>query len=85
MFGPVSSGYPGKYAFYGFAIVVAGLYGVVLVRFFKLRKPLLKEASVSLNRDSLKDASLGQVIVFGMVCALLIVIALWSIYAHRPY
>jgi len=85
MFGPVSAGYPGKYAFYGFALFVAGLYGVVLVRFFKLKKPLLREASVSINKDSLKDASLGQVIGLGIFCLLLICIALWSIYLHRPY
>jgi formate/nitrite transporter FocA (FNT family) len=85
MFGPGSSGYPGKYAFYCFAVFVAGLYGVVLVHFFKLKKPFLRETSVSLYKDSLKDASFGQVIVFGIVCLLLIGIALWSIYAHRPF
>ncbi len=82
MLGPISSGYPGKYAFYGVAAFVASLYGVVLVRFFKPKKPLLREARVTLKKDSLKDDSLIQVIGFGIVCLFLIGIALWSIYTH---
>jgi hypothetical protein len=55
MIGPVSSGYPGKYPFYGFAIFVACLHGVELVHFYKKRKSISKEVSTRSKETILKE------------------------------
>jgi len=85
MFGPVSGGYPGKYVCFGFVVFLAGLYGVVWQRSFKLRKPPGLHSSITFSKDSLKDPSLSQVIGFGIVFSFLIGMTLWNIYVHRPY
>jgi formate/nitrite transporter FocA (FNT family) len=85
LIGPVSSGYPGKYPFYGFVIFVACLYGAELVHFYKKRKNISKKVSTRSKEAILKEVSVGEILFLGVFCALLIGIALWNIYTHRPY
>jgi hypothetical protein len=85
MQGPVSSGYPGKYAWICAVIFVACLYGVEVRRFLKYRKRLSTNTPIRDKEAFLKALSGGQLAVFGVFSGFIIIVASWSIYTHWPY
>lgn len=84
MLGPVSAGYPGKYVWFGFAACVVGLYGAAIVHL--LRQPnAVRNPQRGIRKDEhIRHVSLGQLFGLGVICALLIGAALWSVYLHWP-
>jgi hypothetical protein len=85
VFGPVSAGYPGKWTFYAFIAAVTAIYGTVVVRFLRQKRVHAGEASETTKNKPSREVSSSQILAFGILCLILIVIALWSIHVHRPF
>lgn len=83
MFGPVSSGYPGKYPLFASAAFVVGLYVFAIIR-FRRRKRVRPEDRTIHKEDYLKQESLIQILGFGGFCAFLLGVFVWEIYRHWP-
>jgi hypothetical protein len=84
MFGPVSAGYPGKWTMYAFIVAVSAIYGTAIVHFYRQKRPFVGEASESISNKPSREVSRGQIVGFGIICLVLIGIALWTIHLHRP-
>jgi len=83
MFGPVSSGYPGKYSLLGVIAFVLGLFVFAVIRFRSLRC-VRSEGTTIRREDVFKQQSLSQILGLGVSCALLVGVCLLEIYRHWP-
>ena len=83
MFGPVSSGYPGKYPLFAFTAFVVGFYVFAIIRFRRLKEVRLEDRTIH-KEDFLKQESLIQILGLGVFCAFFIGVFVWEIYRHWP-
>jgi hypothetical protein len=83
MFGPVSSGYPGKYPLFAATAFVMGLYIFAIIRFRGLKRVRFEDRIIH-KEDFLKQESLIQILGLGAFCAFLVGVFLWEVYRHWP-
>lgn len=84
MLGPVSAGYPGKYAYMCAIIFAVFIYGIELKRFFKNRTAHPADNSTKDKATFFETPSISELIVLGLFFAFFIVVAFWSMEAHWP-
>ena len=85
MFGPISSGYPGKYVWFCVAIFASGLYGLQVKQFLKSRKTVSTNTSTKDKKAILETHTASQLAGFGIFCGFFVIVALWDIYKHWPH
>jgi hypothetical protein len=85
MFGPISSGYPGKYVWICVAVFACGLYGLQVRQFLKSRRTLSSNTSTMDKKAVMETTTVSQLAGSGIFRGFFVIVALRSIYKHWPH